>query len=96
MKKLIILCLIALLLTPSTSMALTVHEKFHLDGILEEQKRDKEDPAMMEKLASSKGKTMDEYLIYLDEIKVEVNKILTSGIFPNINRPSDIADYLEK
>ncbi|MCP4257961.1 MAG: hypothetical protein GY774_10600 [Planctomycetes bacterium] len=78
-------------------MALTKHQKFHLDAILKEQADNKLNPAKMTKLASVKKKTAQEYLTYLDGVKIEVNKIIASGEFPlELKEPWHIHDYLEK
>lgn len=77
-------------------MALTVHQEFHLQAMLSGQIVDKADPEMMVKLQDANNKTESEYLSYLNGVKTEVNKILLSGVFPDLERAYMIHDYLEK
>lgn len=78
-------------------MPLTKHEKFHLNAILTDMDKNKiQSVSVKEKLAKSKGVLAGDYIAYVDNIKVEAQKILDSGIFPKDLEPSDIHDYLEK
>lgn len=91
-----IIIILILLAFPSVSMAeLTEHQLFHLNAILNEQAEDKKDDSMILKLAAASEKTEASYLIYLDLIQAEVNKIIAKGVFPVGIKPSDIHDYLE-
>lgn len=78
-------------------MGLTKHEKFHLDAMLVEIDDNKlQSVETKEKLSSAKNVAVEDYTTYLDGVKVEVQKILDSGVFPAGLEPSEIHDYLEK
>ncbi len=78
-------------------MALTRHEKLHLDAMNTEIADNKLRPDNTKtRLALAKGVTLANYDKYQDDVKVEVDKILASGNFPNLDKPCDIHDYLEK
>ena len=78
-------------------MALTEHEKHHLNAVITEIADNKLQSAkIVVKLSASKQVTIEGYASYLDEVKIETQKILDSGIFPIGLEPSDIHDYLEQ
>jgi hypothetical protein len=78
-------------------MALTIHEKIHLNAMLDEITDNKTQPNnIKEKLAESKKTTLVLYESWLDSVKTEVDKIFVADTFPELDRPSDIHDFLEK
>jgi hypothetical protein len=78
-------------------MALTTHEIFHLDAILAEIIDNKLQPVdIKKKLAESKNIKQNKYESYLDAIKIEVDNIKSSDLFPILDKTSDIHDFLEK
>lgn len=78
-------------------MALTKHQEFHLDAVIAEVDSNLlESTSIQEKLAVSKGVLKESYNTYLDKVKSDAQAILDSGIFPLLEHPSDIHDFLEK
>ena len=78
-------------------MALTKHQKYHLDAMTAEIADNKlQSVETKAKLSASKNVAIGNYTAYLDAVKVEIQKILDSGIFPAGLAPWGIHDYLEK
>ena len=78
-------------------MALTKHEKFHLDHVVAETEDNKNQSVITKgKLADAKGQPLLTYNSYLDTVKADAQKILDSGKFPAGLLPCHIHDYLEK
>ena len=78
-------------------MALTEHQLLHLKAIIAEANEtknfsvEKKDKWMISKKVS-KGKEEE----YLDEIIKDVEKIKKDDVFPDLEHPSMIHDYIEK
>lgn len=78
-------------------MALTVHQKFHLDAHLVEIERNRMPGVRQDRLATIQGKSISEYLVYLNQMEVKTKSVLQSGVFPvELKFPSEIHDYLGK
>lgn len=78
-------------------MALTEHELLHLNAIIDEAEETKNLLGdKKNKLMKSKNIEEGKEEQYLDKIIKDSEKIKKDNVFPDLESPSDIHDYIEK
>jgi len=78
-------------------MALSGHQLFHLNAILAEAQETRNlSSDKKEKWMNAKQIKLGEESKYLDAVIKDVNKIIKDDIFPDLEKPYKIHDYIEK